>query len=191
MDAAQLMEQATKLKQEIAQLHAERDAQTVRAQQALSELEMANAARDRFAAQMKALELENAKLEDDLAFFERIAPAATSGVAVRKAIFVKEAGRAGTYRYRVLVSQGPRAGREFSGRLELAFVVDRGAKGDATIVVPNDSATDRAAFVLSFRTFQRLDGTVSLPADAKLKSIDVRVFEGSTLRTHVGAMPDA
>jgi len=87
----------------------------------------------------------------------------------------------GEYHYRVLLlAAGPRRGREFRGRLELAVRLTDGGRS-AMIVVPAEGQPDKAAFRLTFKHFQRVGGTFRVDPKAKVENVQVRVYEDGTV----------
>jgi hypothetical protein len=153
---------------------------------------------EKLMAQVKALEVENTRLREDLAFFERMVPApANHGVSIRSFSLQREPGGTGV-RYRLLVGQGGKPVRDFSGNVQLVVTgVQEGRT--VTLTLPDESAAVRLgaaagsvlnnpqAFVLSFRTFQRLEGTIPLPPDWVLKSVQAKVLENGTVRAQQNA----
>ncbi|MGH8764296.1 MAG: hypothetical protein ACRET8_01120, partial [Burkholderiales bacterium] len=87
----------------------------------------------------------------------------------------------GEFRYRVLLlASGPRRGKDFQGRLELVVALTE-AGSNAMITVPGPGESDALAFRLSFKHFQRLDGTFRVNPKARVGSVQLRVYEsGST-----------
>jgi hypothetical protein len=95
--------------------------------------------------QLKALQAENARLREDLAFFENLAHAAGEDKLAVSGFKVEADLVPGEYRYRVLVTLGGRKEREFSGRLQ--FVVDMQLEGrDVTLMVPPEDKPEDAAY---------------------------------------------
>ena len=75
---------------------------------------------DRLAAQHKQLVSDNQSLGDDLAFFEKLIPAAgVAGIAIRGLQAEVRNGR--EIKWQVLVFQSLKNPPEFSGRLEVSF----------------------------------------------------------------------
>jgi len=127
--------------------------------------------------QVKALSAENAALREDLAFFQSLMSAESKSAALTVNRFrVRRDTVPGEYRYRLLLVQtGQRVG-EFRGKLQ--FIVNL-EQGDRQIVVrlPPESEKKVKDYELSFKFFQRVEGTFKVSPDAVLKSMEVRVFE--------------
>jgi hypothetical protein len=136
-------------------------------------------------------------LREDLDFFERMVPAsANSGISIRS--FSLQRDSATSIRYRLLVSHGARAGREFSGNVQLVvsalqegrpvtFNLPDHQPGKNPGLAVSAAPPDPKAFVLAFRTFQRMEGTIPLPPDWVLKSVQAKVLENGILRAQQSA----
>ena len=84
----------------------------------------------------------------------------------------------GEYRYRLLLlAAGPRRAKDFQGRLELVVSLTESGR-DAMIVVPGPGDPDSPAFRLNFKHFQRAEGIFRVNPKAKVKNVQVRVYEG-------------
>ena len=157
-------------------------------------LAIERAARDQMAADLLAARKEAGGLRNDLAFFEQLIPAdpRMSQVSIRSADFEREGS---SLRYRVLLMRAGQPTGEFRGRLQFSasglqsgagatvglepfrVAADAGADGGAPAPVP---AADPLA--LRFRQYQRIEGTLDVPADLDVRSVAVRVVEGDTVR---------
>lgn len=128
------------------------------------------------ARQLKVLHEENARLQEDLSFFQNLT--ATKGkegeLAIHRLSLERERIR-GEYRVRMLLVQSGERVKEFVGGYQLvATVVQNGRK--TTRLFPSD-VSGYAQFKLNFKYYQRLEQNVMLPPDAQLQNIQVRLFE--------------
>jgi hypothetical protein len=83
----------------------------------------------------------------------------------------------GEFRYRLLLlASGARRGRDFQGRLELAVSLTEDGRS-AIITVPGQAESEGSAFRLSFKHFQRIDGSFRVSPKARVGSVQLRVFE--------------
>ena len=178
--------------QQMAKVSAERDQYAATANAAESQITIARSAQSQLAAQVKALEAENNKLKEDLAFFESLLPAdkAVGGVAIRRL----KANIVGPnlVRYRLVVMQGGKAERDFTGSVQLAVTVMQAGKS-AIIVFPETAARDQTEsgkFQLAFKRYQRVDGLLTLPNGAEIKSMQARILEKGQLRAQQTTIPD-
>ena len=151
--------------------------------------------------QIAKLETENAKLKEDIAFFEaatsdrRDQASTNSGIAIRR-FQVTQDKTAHTARYRLLVTQDSKANRDFSGDLQLVVTITQGGK-TANITLPElpiaASARnagpggvtvdgDAAQFRLAFRSYKRVEGSLRIPAEASLKAVHAKILERGAVR---------
>jgi hypothetical protein len=172
-----------RLEGELSSLRHERDALNTAVNAASSDLSVERAAEQHLIEQVKTLEGENAKLKEDLAFFDRILPPSQAqGVSIRS--FQIEADTVGDHtrlRYRILVSQGAKASKDFVGQVQ--FVINGLQDGHATqVAIPADGAAAERNYGLSFRMFQRLEGVIDAPAGVSVRSVQLRVLENGAVR---------
>lgn len=150
-----------------------------------SSLQIERTAQMQLSRRAKALELENAALKEDLAFFEGLMPASDSGdeVGVRIDHLRIEPGHsAGEYRYRMLVvNNGGRQGRELKGGLQLLLKVQQEGK-DAIITLPSSSESNPQRFRFEIKHFHRLEGVFSVDPGAVLKEVEARLLQDGAVR---------
>ncbi len=179
-------EQLASFKAQIDKLSAERDQFSTTVNGAESQRNIERSAQNQLATQVKILEAENVKLKEDLAFFESLLPADTGsqGISIRrlKANIIESH----QLRYRLLIMQGGKGTRDFVGNLQFAVTVVRGGKG-AMIIFPEGNSSEASNFKLGFKHYQRVDGILTLPADATIKSVQVRVLEKGQIRAQQSA----
>jgi hypothetical protein len=152
-----------------------------RAAQTERQLQMERAAAADLAKQVKALTFDNAKLKEDLAFFQSVmSPAGARDGAVSVSRFrLQPEATAGEYRYQMVLVQSGQRTKEFKGRLQ--FVIDVQQQGrKVTMTVPNDKEIDAKDYQLNFKFFQRVEGTFKLSPGSVLQGIQVRVFENGS-----------
>jgi hypothetical protein len=123
----------------------------------------------RLTEQVKALEMENQALKDDLGFFERLLPASGEGLSVRG--LQADLPSAGQLRYQMLVmQQGGRAQPEFKGRYE---VVLTGLLDGKPWSMPAPALTKP----LQVKQYQRVEGVLQYPATVMVKQVVLRVLD--------------
>jgi hypothetical protein len=141
-----------------------------------SRVQIEKSAQAQLAKQLKTVQEENARLREDLAFFENLAQTAGEDKLAVSGFKVEPDLVPGEYRYRVLVTLGGRKAREFSGRMQL--VVDMQLEGrDVTLMVPPEEKSDDAAYRFRFKRFYRAEGSFHVDPKAKVRSVQVRLFE--------------
>jgi hypothetical protein len=144
-----------------------------------SKLQIERTVQTQLGKQVKALEDENARLKEDLAFFENLIPSEhRDNTLLINRFRVDPGALPGEFRYRLLLLQGGRRDKPFQGNLQLLVTLQQGGK-DAIITLPEEGAAQ--AYRISFKYFQRVEGTFRVAPDAHVKMVQVRIFEtGST-----------
>lgn len=178
IDAAEVEQ----LRRQLADVTAERDRLITAANATESRMSIERSAQQQLANQVRALEIDNARLKDDLAFFEGISTKGeATGVAIKR-LTVEPDDVPGQMRYRVLLAQGGKQARDFTGSLQLILTLQQGGKAVIMNLPDSDPRVDRKVFQVSFRRYQRLEGNLVIPAGAVLKQVQARVLEGGTVR---------
>jgi hypothetical protein len=131
---------------------------------------------------LQALERENVALKEDLRIFERLVPGTAEAGVVRIESFRAEAERDGGFRYSALLAFQPnKQTPSFRGRVELLAVFIQGGK-ELAVVLP-DSGDASGSGLLEIKNFLRREGAFVVPKGAQLKSVEIRVLQGDTLKT--------
>lgn len=160
---------AGQLRQQLDELRRDRERAESIANTADSLLRAERATQQRLAEQVKALEMENQALKDDLGFFERLLPVAGEGLSVRG--LQAHLPAQGQLRYQLLVmQQGGRALPDFRGRYE---VLVSGLMEGRPWRMPGPAV----ARPLQLKQYQRIDGVVEYPSTATVKQVEVRVMD--------------
>jgi hypothetical protein len=175
-------------KEELARLRAENKALSAEHEKLLSTantseslIKTEKTVQDSLTSQVKQLEATNAQLKDDLRFFERLIPANQEKSLAIRALQV-EAAELGQYKYRMLVIQTGKNPPEFMGRYDLQLTGTQAGK-PWTSTYPDAAKQADAAYRLSFKSYQRVEGTLVLPAETVLKSIQARVLDKNGVRS--------
>jgi hypothetical protein len=170
-ELSQLRERVGKLARESAELRASVNASE-------STLQIERAAQTQLGRQVKALEDENARLKEDLAFFENLIPGENRDNTLLINRFRVDPGALpGEFRYRLLLLQGGRREQPFQGNLQLVVTLQQDGK-DGIITLPEEGAAQ--AYKISFKSFQRVEGTFRVAPGASVSMVQVRIFEGGS-----------
>jgi len=169
-----------RLTQESERLRAEQNA-------AGSKLAIEQTTQRNLALQVHGLEAENARLKEDLAMFEGMVssdrPEGSFSIAGSKLSV-----EAGQLKFRLLLTRGARTGSimgrqqepEFAGHLEFHLDPERGT--GAIIRLPASEEAGSGATQVRFRYFQRVEGSLALPAGTVPRQVLIRLLEGDRLR---------
>ena len=174
-ELTQLRESVAKLTLETAELHVSVNASE-------SKLQIERAAQTQFGRQVKALEDENARLKEDLAFFENLIPTENrDNTRLINRFQVGPGTLPGEFRYRLLLLQGGRHDKPFQGNLQLLVTLQQEGKS-ATITLPEEGAEVGVtqAYKISFKYLHRVEGTFRVAPGAQVKMVQVRIFESGS-----------
>jgi hypothetical protein len=147
-----------------------------------SRMNIERAAQNHLTEQIKSLETENARLKEELAFFNSLMPAganAASGITIPG--LALESISSNQFRFRALVMKGSNDKQRFAGNLQLVVTAQKGNE-TINLVFPKDKSQDAEKFKIGFRHYQRLEGNLSLPDGAQLKHVQARVMENGHVR---------
>ncbi|MDX8379849.1 MAG: DUF6776 family protein [Gallionella sp.] len=181
----------TETKQELSDLHEKLDKITKENIQAgkkvaqyRQQIQMEHGRSHETALQLKTLNDENARLHEDLSFFQNLTSAnGKEGELVIHRLSVNQGKITGEYLVRMLLVQNGHRVKVFTGSYQLvATIIVNGRK--TTQLFPSNTS-ERAQYKLNFKYYQRLEQSLQLPPDAKLKSIQIRLFERGTLEAKV------
>jgi hypothetical protein len=179
-------EQIAQLKEEVVKLTAERDQYSTTANSAETNQNMDRSEQHQLEVQAKSLESENIKLKEDLAFFESLLPvdANAQGVSIRR--LKAESVAPNQLHYQLLIMQGGKGDHDFIGNLQLTVTVLQAGKS-AMIVFPEATSTEPDKFKLTFKHYQRVEGTLTLPEGAVMKLVQARILDKGQVRAQQSA----
>jgi len=180
----ELSAEIERLQSQVRELTADRDRWTALATAYESQLKVERAAQQQLAQQASDLEAEGNKLKEDLSFFESLLPAGTGnkGVVIRS-FRVQPDGAPNVMRYRLLVQQPGKPEHDFVGSVEMQVHFGQGVR-NYTLALPESGSSDVAQpLALSFRHYQRIEGTFALPDGATPHSVLVKIVAGGETQT--------
>jgi len=147
-----------------------------------TELAMASGKEASLSKQALELSAENAQMKEELAFLQHLVADSNKqvGLAIPRLTVERESAEA--WRYRVLLVRGGSPKEEFTGNVTLQVTLQPAAEAGAsprpTIrTLPDDQPGSAAALALKFKYYQRLEGTIAVPAGAVIRAVTVRAFE--------------
>ncbi len=168
----------TQLREQVAALKAENAKLSSQAASFERQAQVEHAANKETGKQLKGLNEENARIQEDLAFFQSLTSSGKreAELSIHR-LKVEHDTLPGEYRYRLLLVQnGTERAKEFQGSLQLLVNTQRNGK-KAVIVFPQENAAEDAAYQLNFKYYQHVEHSFQLPPDTSVESIQVRVFE--------------
>ena len=186
-DRSEIEQELSSARDRLLKLEAENKELSALAHAGDARMQIERTAQQQLANQVKSLEDENARLKEDLGFFENLMPTEgrNPGLSINR-LRVDRDVIPGQYRYRLLLLQSGKRVAEFQGSLQFIVTLQQGTK-DVILILPGDAEADAKAdpkaFRVSFKYFQRVEGVFQVPAGAKLKSVQARVLENGVAKT--------
>jgi cell division protein FtsL len=182
-DRRALAAENERLESKLREAEAERSRLTATVTALEAQMKVERSAQEQLARQAADLNAEANRLREDLAFFESLLPAKAnaSGIQIRS-FRVQADGAPAAMRYRLLVQQAGKAERDFVGVVQMQVNFVRDGRG-FSLQVPDPAVPEsRRPLELSFRHYQRVEGTFALPEGATAQSVVVRIMAaGQTL----------
>lgn len=133
------------------------------------------------ARQVKTLSEENAALREDLAFFQSLmVSGGKEGAVSINRFHVQPEKLPGEYRYRLLLVQSGQRVKEFQGKLQFVLNLEQGDR-KFILTLPQEDERNSREYQVSFKFFQRVEGTFKVAPDAVVKSLQIRVFENGAI----------
>lgn len=128
--------------------------------------------------QLKGLNEENARLQEDLAFLQSMTlPGRREAELSIHRLQIRRDALPGEYRFHMLLVQGgQQRAREFQGNLQLLVNAQQDGRR-IVMVFPQEDAAKDVAYRLNFKYYQRIEHGFRLPPDMSVQSVQVRVFE--------------
>jgi hypothetical protein len=167
--------------EQISQLRDENEKLHSRVTAAERQVQIGLSTQNNLTGQLKVMSDENAKLKDDLAFFQTLmtsgSPGTGSGITINR-FRVRRDALPGEYRYQLLVVQSRSRSKGFQGRLQLVIDVNQDGR-EQVLVLPGQQAR-AAAYDLNFKFYQRVEGAFNVPDDARVTRVQVRVLEAGS-----------
>ena len=162
------------LQKELQTVKDERDKAQSIANTASTLLTAEKAAQTSLLAQNRQLEANNQALRDDLGFFEQLIPAVgAQGIAIRG--LQAERIEPTQLKWQVMVMQSGKKVPDFNGRLEVSLSGQLQGK-------PWNMDLPEGPKALAFAQYGRLQGVLTVPAQAMIKLLTVKVMEGEQIK---------
>ncbi len=185
-------EKIAQLQQQLVDVTGERDRLRATANTAGAELQMARAAQERLAQQLKTAEADVGQLKEDLGFFESLLPATgdTSGIHVRSFRVALDEAQPRAVHYRLLAMQGGSKAfveqPDFMGELQFTISAVRDGK-QLTLTLPQPG--DPPLPKVRLTHYQRIEGDLMVPQGAEVRAVMVRIVQNGQVRATQSATP--
>ena len=176
-DRSEIEQEVARLRAEMATMMQDTGKLRALADAGESRVRMERGTQAQLAGQVRQLEEENARLKEDLAFFENLIPAekGEGKVSINRFTVVPDA-LAGEYRYRLLVLQGGKRDKEPQSAVQFLVEMQRDGK-TVMMALPSEKPGSDPAYRFNFKYFHRVEGSFRVPPAARVKSVQVRVFD--------------
>ncbi len=161
---------------QLRELRAERDRFAATATALENQIKIERSAQATLVQQASQLEAERNRLREDLAFFESLLPTkpGAKGVVIRS-FRMQPDDAPSQMRYRLLVQQEGQPEHDFVGSVQMQVNFVQAGR-PMTLQLPDPANPDMAkSLELSFRHYQRVEGTFAVPAGAVARSVLVRI----------------
>jgi len=147
-----------------------------------SELAMTTGAQASLSKQALLLQSENSQIKEELVFLQKLVADSNKQVGLSIQRVVVERERDDAWHYSLLLVRGGSPKDEFDGHVTLQVNVQPAtasgpAPRHAIVTLPDDQPGSGAALQLKFKYYQRLEGTIGVPAGAQVRAVTVRAFE--------------
>jgi hypothetical protein len=182
-DREHLATELDRVSAELERAQAERERAATAAVRWENQLKVEQAVQEQVRQQLKSLEAENARLKGDLSFFESLLPTAANakGVVIRS-FRVQPDIEPNSLRYRLLVQQSGRPDRDFVGAVSLVVNLQQGDR-PSIMQLPDPARPGAGPAPLTFRHYQRVEGSFTVPEGAVIRSVQVRIQSDGETRT--------
>ena len=176
-------QELSQLRDQVAALKAENAKLITQAASYERQAQMEHATNLETAKQLKTLNEEYTRAQEDLAFFQNLSLTDTrDGGLVIYRLQLEHDTLPGEYRYRMLlVRSGQMRAKEFKGSLQLLVNVQHHGE-KKVIIFPQESSVPETApvdpaYQIKFKYYQRIERSFQLPPDMLLENAQVRIFE--------------
>ena len=149
-----------------------------------SDLAMTRGAQEALSRQATDLAGENAQVKEELAFLQKLFADSNKpgGLTIPRLTLERQDDE--NWRYGLLVVRGGSPGEDYRGSVVLEATVapiDPSQSAVHTLTLPEDQPDAAGALTLKFKYYQRIEGTLRVPAGARVTALTARVYEqGST-----------
>ena len=162
---------------QVTQLLEENNGLTREVAQYEQQIQIDSASNQETAKQLKSLNDENARLQEDLAFFQNLTETrGTEGELAIHRLKLEHDKIPGEYHLRMLLVQSGQRVKPFLGSYQLvASLLENGQKSTQVFPLKGEAS---GQFKLDFKYYQRIDQSLHFSPNTQLESLQIRVFVG-------------
>ena len=175
-DRGAVADKQARLEAELAAARAESARLRARAAELESDLNVTRGAQATLSRQALDLQTENTQMKEELAFLRTLFSESGKPGTLSIQRLAAERDHDDVYHFSMLVVRGGKPTDEFTGRITLVANVTAGGR-TSTLTLPDDQPETAAALKLSFKYYQRVEGTFRVSQGGQLKSLQARVLE--------------
>jgi uncharacterized coiled-coil protein SlyX len=168
------------LEADVARYRSEATDLRTRSSQLESELAMTRGAQEALSRQATELSGENAQLKEELTFLQKLFADVNKQGGVTVPRLTVERQDDDTWRYGLLVVRGGAPGDDYRGSVVLQATVapaDPAISAVRTVMLPEDQPEAAGALRLKFKYYQRIEGTLRVPAGSRVTALTARIYE--------------
>ncbi|QNM95837.1 DUF6776 family protein [Chitinimonas koreensis] len=147
------------------------------------QIRLETATRETLARQIQQLQGDNGSLREQIAFYESLLTKTDRAPALAVEMFRVEPVGPGRYRLRAILVQGQSSQEAFKGEIDFRLVTERGGHRE-TLNWP------QPRLPLTVSRFTRIERETELPADAKLRQVELRVYGSGEARARLSRIYD-
>lgn len=150
------------------------DAQTlqVKVVRLESQLQVATAAQSNLAKEMAAMQDENMRVKEDVAFYKSILnEVGTTGVPKIHSVKLSKGVRAGEYQYQILLVQSGRHDKVVQGGLQLVL---SGMQDGKPVMQHVEPVGQQKGIKVNFKYYQRIEGSFNVPPQTTPQTLQVQ-----------------
>jgi len=172
----QTEQELSMLKDQVSRLRVENGRLNDKVAKYESDIQIEQASNQATSMQLKSMTDENARLQEDLVFFQNLTSASgkEGDLGVHRLTLERDK-IPGEYNLRMLLVQSGQRAKIFNGSYQLVATVFE--NGKSTIHIFPQDGPGNTQFKLSFRYYRRVEQSIQLPLDAQLQSVQVRIYE--------------
>lgn len=182
-DRRETAQEIVSLQGRVAELEAELSGVRKLAASGESSLQIERTTQQQLSQQVRILEVENARLKEDLAAFEQLSSGEgqPGGLTIGR-LRIEPTGKPGEYRYALLaIYRAALKSHEFNGLLKFVIALQRDGR-DAIMEIPSATEAGASQYQLSIKNFRKIEGNLALPPGATVKSVEVHITQGGVVK---------